>query len=285
MGFTKQGIRAGLALAIAGGVLASDARAVDTLVGQSHGVQYWHETETVTSPPGDGIGTVSCPAGTKVSGGGFSQSAFAGVLNDSFPLGTSGWAVNVKYDPSGPLETFAICNEGGRSVESKQRMLKANTTRKLSAGCDADRHVIGGGALISGALSAARLNSSYPFDSSDAGKKPDDGWRARGVNLASSNLDFEVFAICANRQPTYKRTKLSLGPSGTSGNSVFCPPGKVVLSGGIKLNGPADETEIHFIAPRDGPDAGDLLDDGWLANAGNEAGGTTKTLTAYALCD
>jgi hypothetical protein len=266
-------------------VFAASASAVDSLVGTSHGVQYWHETETVTSPPGDGIGTVSCPAGTKVSGGGFSQSAFAGVLNDSFPLGKSGWAVNVKYDPSGPLETFAICNEGGRSVESKQRMLKANKTRKLSAGCDADRHVIGGGALISGALSAARLNSSYPFDSKDAGKKPDDGWRARGVNLASSTLDFEAFAICANRQPTYKRTKLSLGPSGTSGNSVFCPPGKVVLSGGIKLNGPADETEIHFIAPRDGPDAGDLLDDGWLANAGNEAGGTTKMLTAFALCD
>ncbi len=267
------------------GAVAPAAFAADSLVGQSHGVQYWHEEETVTTPPGDGIGTVSCPAGTKVSGGGFSQNAFSGVLNDSFPLGTSGWAVNVKYGFTGPLETFAICNKGARSVESKQRTLKATTTRKLSANCDADRHVIGGGALISGPLSAARVNSSHPVDSKDAGRKPDDGWKARAVNLLSSDLDFEVFAICANRQPTYKKTKLALGPSGTSGNSVFCPPGKVVLSGGIKLNGPADETEIHFVAPRDGPDDGDLLDDGWLANAGNEAGGTQKTLTAYALCD
>ena len=266
-------------------VFGGTAFAADTLIGQSHGVQYWHEEETVTEPPGDGIGTVSCPPGTKVSGGGFSQSSFQGVLNDSFPLGTSGWAVNVKYDSTGPLETLAICNEGARSVESKQRLLKATKTRKLSAECDANRHVIGGGALISGALSAARLNSSYPIDSKDQGKKPDDGWRARGVNLASSNLDFEVFAICANRLPAYKKTKLSLGPSGTSGNSVFCPPGKVVLSGGIKLNGPADEAVVHYLKARDGGDDGDLLDDGWLANAGNEAGGTTKTFTAYVLCD
>ena len=94
-----------------------------------------------------------------------------------------------------------------------------------------------------------------------------------------------MFAICANRHPTYKKTKLSLGPSGTSGNSVFCPPGKVVLSGGIKLNGPADEATVHHLTPRDGGDAGGLLDDGWLVNAGNEAGGTQKTLSAYGVCD
>jgi len=277
-------LAAGLAALLVGGAMVSAAYAADALVGTSHGVQYWHETQAVMAP-GDGQGQVSCPGGTKISGGGFSQSAFAGVLNDSFPLAKTGWVVNVKYTPSGPLETFAICNEGGRSLNSRERLLKANRTRTVSASCERDKHVIGGGASILGPIASARLNSSYPFDSKDPGKKPDDGWRARGINLASGDLDFETFAICSRRLPTYKKGSLSLGPSGTSGNSVFCPTGKVLLSGGIRLNGPADEAEVHYLAPRDGGDAGSLLDDGWLANAGNDAGGTTKNFRAYALCD
>ncbi len=66
---------------------------------------------------------------------------------------------------------------------------------------------MGGGASILGAIADARLNSSYPIDSKDKGKAPDDGWRARGVNLSGSDLAFNAFAICARKQRAYRSQK------------------------------------------------------------------------------
>lgn len=266
------------------GALASPAVAVDTLLGEVDGVAYWKDS-TAVSPPGNGNLSVSCPPGTKVSGGGWGQSGLSGEMNDSFPLSNDGWAANVLFDPSGTLDVYAICNGGARSFVDAERQLEAGKTQKLKVKCPGGKHLMGGGAVIFGAIADARLNSSYPYDSKDQGSKPDDGWRARGVNLSGDDFTFQVFAICASKQFTYRSEKTNLGPSTSSGLSPFCPNSEQVLSGGVRLSGPGPEGVVHALLPIDGGDGNTVPDDGFLANGHNLLGASgPKTLTGYAIC-
>jgi hypothetical protein len=277
-------LRAAVVTSIAVALTAATAFAADTFQGAAHGVQYWKDTVMVGAP-GDGNGFVQCPVGTKVSGGGFSQGGLSGELSDSFPGSNDGWAVNVKFDPSGSLDTWAICNKGARSFRNSRRTLGADKTQKLTVRCSGGKHVIGGGAKIVGPIADARMNSSYPFDSKDRGHKPDDGWRARGVNLSGDGLTFRAFVICAEKQPVYRSSKVTLQPSTSSAAIPACPDNRALLSGGVRLTGPGTEGVVHALRPSDGADADATPENRMLANGENLPGASEeKRLTGYAIC-
>lgn len=278
----RAGVWAGLSVLAGAAVFASSASAGDSLLGTSHGVEYWHDGASFGA---DANGIVLCPDGTRISGGGFTQPAFAGELNDSSPIGKAGWDVNVRFNPSGTMDTFAMCSKGARKFVTETGEIEANETGKLKASCTGGRHVIGGGAAIFGPIADARLNSSYPYDSGDRGKKPDDGWKARGVNLSGAELSFAVTVICAKHQPSYVHESVTIMPASNTAAIPGCPGSKVVLSGGVRFTGPAPEAVVQFLKPTDDDDGGTLPDDGFLANGHNEAGADPKTLTGYAICD
>lgn len=57
-----------------------------------------------------GSGTVSCPVGTRVLGGGVNGSAFYGGTGDSYPSSTTAWRCESSYDLSGESDIcYAIC--------------------------------------------------------------------------------------------------------------------------------------------------------------------------------
>ena len=182
------------------------------------------------------------------------------------------------------LHTWVICNKGKRSLKTKEGTLPPDATKTRKVSCPKSQHVMGGGAAIFDATTDARLNSTYPFDSGDKDKAPDDGWKARGVNLVGSQHAFDVYALCTKRKLTYKQDKLPQGGPGTSGHTVFCPESKHVLSGGVKVTGPGYEAVLHYLRPQDtSADANAVPDDGWLANVGNQSGGL-KDVTAFVVC-
>jgi len=55
---------------------------------------------------------------------------------------------------------------------------------------------VGGGAMVSGASSEARLVVSAPYDGPDADTVPDDGWRTTVYNISGADKNVRTFAIC-----------------------------------------------------------------------------------------
>jgi hypothetical protein len=56
--------------------------------------------------------------------------------------------------------------------------------------------VVGGGVYVQGAATMARLVASRPWDSKDAKKVPDDGWRGGVVNTSQVPLSMTTHAVC-----------------------------------------------------------------------------------------
>jgi hypothetical protein len=278
------------AICVALALLAPATATADTVLGVEGGTSYVQDTLGVTGPD-DALVDVVCPAGTKATGGGFNSSAPAHLSASamwSFPVST-GWRA-YQYLPTGGMHTaygYLMCKDANLRFPERDVRVKGGKAGTLSVSCGAGRHVAGGGALIEVAPGEARLNSSYPFDSGDAGKAPDDGWKARALNEDDGANFLTVVAVCQKREPRYVDVSNNLIPGGTGAAIPFCRTAEHVIGIGAKLAGSAKSSTLHIIAPLDDDDdIGTLPDDGTHANAGNDAGAdSNKRLTGYAICE
>jgi hypothetical protein len=278
-------VAAALVLVVVASALADD-------VGRVGGIKYSHHSIQPTAPTTLFTGA-SCPGHTHVIGGGFSSDSLLSSPAAMFPAGNPGhtpdtWAVTARVGGSGmqTVHSYAICEPGAHSYPKKKVTVKAGKARTAKVSCDRDEHVLDGGITLLEPGNTGAINSSYPFDSSDEGKTPDDGWKVRVSNGSAAKAKGTAFAVCRQKPATYRTESLSL-PAGTSSAAIpACPTSKHVLGMGIKLNHAASEGVPRVLAPRDlSADADSVTDDDVIANASNAAGAaTTKKLTGYAVC-
>ena len=132
--------------------------------------------------------------------------------------------------------------------------------------CSGDRHVISGGGLASGPFRSQRLVVSAPFDSNDAGKKPDDGWRVAVDNLKRKRRKVEaVRDLRGGTRVLLRERRLRASRSAPeSTSSVNCPAGEFALGGGVTHDIPYRKATLVASRYAAYPDF-----DGWFAEVDN----------------
>ena len=128
---------------------------------------------------------------------------------------------------------FAMCTAGDVRSRSAKTRVDSSDSRVASVRCPAGTRVASGGAGLNGAASDSHLDSSYPFDGGDGDSKPDDGWKARAFNAASTRARLRVSVQCVKRPLAYRDFEGSPGGFLTAP----CPAGGHALAGGIKAAG------------------------------------------------
>jgi hypothetical protein len=111
-----------------------------------------------------------------------------------------GWRVRV-FSGTGSPSLYVVC---ARHVDLSYRKSKPVTTgtgsessrtKTRNVGCGR-RHVVGGGARLSGLINRGRLVASGPVDAGDADEIPDDRWLSKAYNLGGISTKLTGFAIC-----------------------------------------------------------------------------------------
>ncbi len=138
-----------------------------------------------------GHSTVSCPAGSVVTGGGFAWTTSGEVYTESKQ--GNGWEVyaNNTTGSSQLLNAYAICMSGTSASTTQvlnQVPIAANSTGSATASCSGSSILTGGGFA-----STADLGTSVYTQS-----KEGNGWRAYMNNTLGSSKLLNAYAICAS---------------------------------------------------------------------------------------
>src|SRR6186713_803103 len=83
-----------------------------------------------------------------------------------------------------PLASASVKSAGGVNYVSKGSTVAAKKTATITAACPKGTHVFSGGERNRGGVRSIFIRQTFPFDSGDKDKAPDDGWRVRVKNLA-----------------------------------------------------------------------------------------------------
>jgi hypothetical protein len=294
----KPTVVGGLAVFVAGllGVSLVAVALADDPPESIGGVTYRHDI-TAVPMPGQYLVDVACPGGTHVSGGGsFSESGTKGRMQMSAPA--DGPDADHQPDDLWRARHAFVTGEGGESLNahvicvgatptyvSRTTTIHPGQAGSVRAPCGNGLHVLGGGAALPRTGSAAFVNSTYPYDSGDAGSAPDDGWTARAFNGTGADRTLRVTAMCSGASPTYQMGTHPIAP-GTAGfaHSSQCA-GRHLVGMGAKMSGRAKDATISAVATEDGADADSVPDDAVTAGAAVGAGSpTSDTLTAFGVC-
>ncbi len=166
---------------------------------------------------GEGTLSVSCPHGTKVTGGGAgitgnhqnevsSSQPADGKDADTKP--NDGWSAVVNNGSSmgsQRMTVTAVCSKLGKYkvVHTGQVSLPDNHQVAATAPCPGGSQVTGGGLSIRGFDDGYEAASSFPIDGSDHNKLPDDGWRGIANNDGQRsgpdprrNTTMQTWAVC-----------------------------------------------------------------------------------------
>lgn len=151
---------------------------------------------------------IACPGDTDVIGGGSQIATSQSYINSSYPYDNgdkgkapnNGWAVRV-FDTiggSGGFQVFAICakQEKVSYKTATAKKLKSNHASNQKLSCPKGEHAVSGGSKVSGPGDGAHLEGSYPFDSGDKGKVPDDGFKLSTFNDHGSKKNVRSTLIC-----------------------------------------------------------------------------------------
>jgi hypothetical protein len=82
---------------------------------------------------------------------------------------------------------------GELSYRLKESTVDPSGFRTVKAPCPNTRHVTGGGY---DAATPVKAYVSIPYDSSDGGTVPDDGWKVRFYNPDAGTALVDVYAVC-----------------------------------------------------------------------------------------
>jgi hypothetical protein len=163
-----------------------------------------------------------------------------------------------------------VVKSGGLSYVSKSFEPEPNAVKTLVARCPTGTHVWAGGHYNTGGFGEALPRHSYPYDSGDAGKAPDDGWKVQISAL--EGVVVRVYATCADPKPRYEQGSLPIAPNAQGGTSVDCDQGFEAASGGTSGN--RDLNEV-----KSGPDVGF----GWFVAVDNYSL-SPRTIKTFAVC-
>lgn len=274
--------------------LFAPASLADTDLGTVGGIDYVADQTASIPSPGSGMAQAQCPAGSKLLGGGVRNPGFGATshINGAGPTkleGPAGGFLGFVYNNDGSAHVatvHAVCDVGGKSKFRKKvgETTSAPDSLALKVSCKKDEHVSGGGVFITGPTDEAFINSSYPIDSHDKGKSPDDGWRVRVHDTAGAGKTVNAYAICTHRSWRYPQTEDTIDPGDEFGLLVACKPNAHLVSAGIRFTGDPGEAVVRTIDPFDSLDDDMAPDDGADINVANSPAGTTKDTTRWAVC-
>jgi hypothetical protein len=129
------------------------------------------------------------------------------------------------------------------------------------------------------------VSTSSPFDGSDAGRAPDDGWKVTGVNSETSPTDLTVWAVCLNTSHKLSYVAAHGTTPGKDSKSIkaSCPDGAAATGGGYTIKGAPDTRFAHVSRPRDSDaDKDKVPDDRWQVSAVNLSDQSAKTTVIVA---
>lgn len=299
--------RAAISCALAGvGALAlgASSAAADTSLGTVGGLTYIFAESSLAPAQSSRGGSVSCPSGTKVVGGGaeiggaVAESRLTGTEPDYRHLegGPPYWGAGI-WNESGPSKTIdviAVCRKRKPVYRSNTAKVRVGHARTVAARCPDGTHVSAGGGYTTGTPGApgspegSYLNSSFPFDGPDAGKAPDDGWKVRIYNISDApRLVIHASAICVTERPRYVTADPVAMPPGYEllSTAAACPDSRHISAGGLRLAGaPAAKAHPVTIMPADLGDADSIPDDALRAKAQVVAGSTAASAHMTAIC-
>ncbi|MGH2973510.1 MAG: hypothetical protein ACRDLL_01385 [Solirubrobacterales bacterium] len=189
----------------------SDAQMTTTAICDKGRVRYPNHGKGI-SPHGQATKRVSCPSGTKLTGGGVSTEGdspkvevaaskpFDGPDANSTPDGWLG-SGNNGTNSAKTLNVTAACADSGhyKYVHSATRPLPNNSEASASASCPVGTSVTGGGVENSGVDIGAEIESSFPL--------PDTDWIGRANNDNTGQAEtVQTFAICKVTQTDFVGT-------------------------------------------------------------------------------
>jgi hypothetical protein len=182
-------------------------------------------------------GTVSCPAGTVVLGGGALVAAPSPTttLASSYPMSNgSGWNAAVN-NTSGVDQTFtvqAVCAQKPRHyavLESDTLTVHAGSATADALPCPALERPFGGGAQTVSSSTRFGLQDTFP-------QREFNAWQADVNNNTSTDQSFRVFAICAKPPRTYNvamGTIFPVPPGAQRQATATCATGRPLGGGAL----------------------------------------------------
>ena len=149
----------------------------------------------------------------------------------------------------------------------------------VKAACTGGTHVLSGGGAAPGPFKSQRLVESAPFDSNDAGTKPDDGWRVAVDNMKNKRRSAKAFAICADISGlSYESTEFMDQDFFRVHRQVNCPSSEFVLGGGLRQQVPYGKAKL--VASRYLP----ATFDAWIIELDNTSSTAPSVGRAFAIC-
>jgi hypothetical protein len=248
-------------------------------IGDDHNTAFWvkivvgaaagpsiQQVDATTSIHSGSTGSVTaaCPAGTVVTGGGFSVSN--DVLIYTQAMNGNGWTAVAKNNAGvdRTLRVYAECltypGAGSHQVESNTTV-NAGTHGSATASCPAGSVVTGGG------FTSSPDGSMWVYASWQNGN----GWQASEKNTGGAAKLFHVYAVCLSGTPLASAKTTATGNIPAGGNAavqVACPAGKVATGGGWGLS---DDELPYFSGFSSGY---------WRVYAHNTSGSLRSLLTA-----
>lgn len=166
----------------------------------------------------------------------------------------------------------AVHKHGGYSYVSKSLKLGKKSLHRYQLACPKGTHVYGGGISAKAAFGKLRQRQSYPIDTKDADKAPDDAWGVL-VKNGGKRLKARMYATCGPIKPTFDVVHVSLFPNSYSQEvDTHCQSPSTVLGGGVR-----GSKGIEF------EDGGPYDSSLWYAYSHN-ASSHDAGFTQYAIC-
>lgn len=144
----------------------------------------------------------------------------------------------------------------------------------LVARCPVGTQPVGGGVRTTGESANDAVVTSAPFDSRDAGTRPDDGWIGVVVSGASDQL-MVTSAVCAPFAVSYVTKSGHVGPRSDRRLTALCPSRLYPTGGGARTTGTARRIMLG--------ETGATAEAGWRSRIENGSR-HREAMTAYAIC-
>jgi hypothetical protein len=212
--------------------------------------------------------TVTCPAGSVVTSGGYAASSGVRVWHST--KNGNGWRIYATNTSGSSklLNVYATClyNSGGTTdIQLAQENIDANTQTNIIATCPGGTIVTGGGWVIGSDDSVEIYNST----------KSDNGWQIYVNNTSGGTPLINAYAVCLSGASGSSDTESNTGnniPANDNAHVVMsCPAGSYATGGGFATN--LGVTIYNST----------ISGNGWQIYARNPFG-TSKTLNGYAVC-
>jgi hypothetical protein len=184
-------------------------------------------------------GSVACPTGTVVWGGGASfVGGFFGpslTVNTSEPMESAGWEARVNNTGTSTAQfaVDAICAKKpkGYKIVFQDADNPADTQSQATAICPSPKVVLGGGTLSTSDQAPAVLTSAWPASS--------DKFTGYMYNGTSADAELIVYAVCGDKPAGYAiaSNSASFASGSTLLDGIACPSGTSALDGGAKTSG------------------------------------------------